>query len=62
MWWQMGNLRSYQGLDKWFKPDVTLKANILEVPGLSYQQTIGYENRQWEEHTYRSLITKRNRK
>lgn len=45
-------LRDYYGLDKWFKPEVTLKLNIKPVPGLSFQQILGYENRQWENHTY----------
>ncbi len=47
-------LRDYDGLDKWFKPEVTLKLNIKAIPGLSYQQVFGYENRQWELHTYSS--------
>ncbi|MDH6535037.1 SusC/RagA family TonB-linked outer membrane protein [Parabacteroides sp. 52] len=47
-------LRTNEGLDKWFKPDVTVKVNVLEVPGLTVQQTIGYENRQWEQHEYES--------
>lgn len=47
-------LSTYEGLDKWFKPEVTFKLNIKPVPGLSYSQTIGYENRQWEYHFYRS--------
>lgn len=42
------------GLDKWFKPDVILKLNIRSIPGLSVQQTIAYENRQWELHQWRS--------
>ena len=42
----------YEGLDKWFKPEVTMTLNIKAVPGLSYQQLLGYENRQWENHTY----------
>lgn len=46
------NLYTYQGIDKWFKPMLVAKLNIKPVPGLSYQQTIGYENRQWENHTY----------
>lgn len=29
-----------------------MKLNIKPVPGLSFQQTIGYENRQWELHYY----------
>lgn len=45
-------LRDQYGIDKWFKPEVTLKLNIKPVPGLTYQQVIGYENRQWEEHRY----------
>ena len=47
-------LFDYEGLDKWFKPEVTLKLNIQTVPGLSYTQTLGFENRQWELHQYRS--------
>lgn len=47
-------LRTYEGIDKWFKPEVTFKLNIKPIPGLSYQQVIGYENRQWELHEYRS--------
>ena len=47
-------LSDYQGLDKWFKPEVTLKLNIKPIPGLSFQQVLGYENRQWEYHYYRS--------
>lgn len=47
-------LRDYYGLDKWFKPEVNFKLNIKPIPGLSYQQVIGYENRQWELHTYNS--------
>lgn len=45
-------LTDYYGLDKWFKPEVTLKLNVKAVPGLYYEQTIGYENRQWEHHLY----------
>jgi TonB-linked SusC/RagA family outer membrane protein len=41
-----------KGLDKWFRPDVELKLNILPVKGLSYHQTFGYENRQWEWQNY----------
>jgi TonB-linked SusC/RagA family outer membrane protein len=41
-----------KGLDKWFRPDVELKLNILPVEGLSYTQTLGYENRQWEHQLY----------
>lgn len=47
-------LSDYYGLDKWFKPEVNLKLNVKPIPGLSYQQTLGYENRQWELHQYRS--------
>ena len=47
-------LTDYSGLDKWFKPEVTLKLNVKPIPGLSYQQIIGYENRQWEYHYYQS--------
>lgn len=47
-------LRDYEGLDKWFKPEVSLKLNVKPVPGLSYQQVIGYENRQWENQTFSS--------
>ena len=45
-------LSDYYGLDKWFKPEVNLKLNIKPIEGLSYQQVIGYENRQWELHQY----------
>lgn len=45
-------LTDYEGLDKWFKPEVTLKLNVKAIPGLFYEQTIGYENRQWEHHLY----------
>jgi TonB-linked SusC/RagA family outer membrane protein len=41
-----------KGLDKWFRPDVELKFNILPVKGLAYHQTFGYENRQWERKLY----------
>ena len=47
-----------EGLDKWFRPDVSLKLNILPVKGLSYQQTVAYENRQWEHHYFRSAFTR----
>jgi TonB-linked SusC/RagA family outer membrane protein len=43
-----------EGLDKWFRPDVELKLNILPVTGLSYNQTFGYEHRQYEAHKYES--------
>ena len=45
-------LYTYEGTDKWFKPELVMKLNIKPVPGLAYQQTLGYENRQWENHTY----------
>jgi TonB-linked SusC/RagA family outer membrane protein len=45
-------LYTYEGLDKWFKPELVIKLNIKPVPGLSYMQTFGYESRQWENHTY----------
>ena len=47
-------LYDYEGLDKWFKPEVSLKLNIKAIPGLSFTQTLGYENRQWELHQFRS--------
>lgn len=47
-------LSDYEGLDKWFKPEVNLKLNIKPIPGLSYQQVVGYENRQWELHQFNS--------
>ena len=46
-------LYDYYGLDQWFKPEVSLKLNILPVEGLTYNQTMGYELRQWENHTYK---------
>ncbi len=51
-------LRIDEGLDKWFRPDVSLTLNILPVPGLKYQQTVAYENRQWERHFYRSMFSR----
>jgi TonB-linked SusC/RagA family outer membrane protein len=51
-------LRTDEGLDKWFRPDVTLKLNILPAGGLSYHHTVAYENRQWERHYYRSMFTR----
>lgn len=51
-------LNDYQGLDKWFKPEVTMKLNIKPVEGLSYTQTLGYESRQWELHQFRSRYHK----
>ncbi|MDR1865371.1 MAG: SusC/RagA family TonB-linked outer membrane protein [Bacteroidales bacterium] len=51
-------LRTDEGLDKWFRPDVSLKLNILPVKGLSYRHTVAYENRQWERHFYRSMFSR----
>ncbi|MDR1593714.1 MAG: SusC/RagA family TonB-linked outer membrane protein [Prevotellaceae bacterium] len=51
-------LKTDEGLDKWFRPDVTFKLNVLPVKGLSYNQTVGYENRQWESHYYRSMFSR----
>jgi TonB-linked SusC/RagA family outer membrane protein len=51
-------LKTDGGVDKWFRPDVTLKLNILPVKGLSYIHTAAYENRQWEYHYYRSMFTR----
>jgi len=48
-----------EALDKWFRPDVELKLNILPVEGLSYNQTFGYENRQWEHERYEPSILQR---
>lgn len=48
------NLSTYDGLDKWFMPEVSVKLNILPVEGLSFTQNAGYENRQWELHQFRS--------
>lgn len=45
-------LEDWYGLDKWFKPEVNMKLNIKPIEGLSYQQVLGYENRQWEQHIY----------
>lgn len=39
---------------KWFRPDATVKLNILPIPGLSLQQSVAYENLQAETHTFRS--------
>lgn len=47
-------LSDYYGLDKWFKPEINLRLDIKAIPGLSYDQIFGYENRQWEHHTYNS--------
>ena len=45
-------LEDWYGLDKWFKPEVNMKLNIKPIEGLSYQQVLGYENRQREQHIY----------
>lgn len=45
-------LKTRQGLDKWFRPDISIKVNIKPVRGLSFRQTGAYENRQWENHQY----------
>ena len=45
-------LEDWYVLDKWFKPEVNMKLNIKPIEGLSYQQVLGYENRQWEQHIY----------
>jgi TonB-linked SusC/RagA family outer membrane protein len=47
------------GLDKWFRPDVEIKLNILPVKGLAYHQTFGYENRQWERKLYEPAFLQR---
>ncbi|GHT71863.1 SusC/RagA family TonB-linked outer membrane protein [Bacteroidia bacterium] len=51
-------LKTDEGLDKWFRPDVSLKLNILPINGLSYRHTLAYENRQWEKHFYRSMFSR----
>lgn len=51
-------LRTDEGLDKWFRPDVSFKLNILPIRGLSFHQTLAYENRQWEKHFYRSMFSR----
>ena len=51
-------LTTNEGLDKWFRPDVSFKLNILPVKGLSYKHTVAYENRQWESHFYRSMFSR----
>ncbi|MCD7937462.1 MAG: SusC/RagA family TonB-linked outer membrane protein [Tannerellaceae bacterium] len=47
-------LNTDEGMDKWFRPDVLMKVNILPVSGLSYTQTVAYELRQWEQHRFKS--------
>lgn len=51
-------LRTDEGLDKWFRPDISFKLNILPISGLSYNHTFAYENRQWERHFYRSMFSR----
>jgi len=46
------------GLDKWFRPDFSIKLNILPIRGLSYRHNVAYENRQWERHYYRPSTTR----
>ena len=46
------------GIDKWFRPDMTLKLNIKPISGLSYTQTAGYENRSWENQEYDPSTTR----
>ncbi|MDR0566192.1 MAG: SusC/RagA family TonB-linked outer membrane protein [Prevotellaceae bacterium] len=48
-----------KGLDKWFRPDVEAKLNILPISGLTYTQTVGYENRQWERKLYEPSFLQR---
>ena len=47
-------LTTNEALDKWFKPEVSMKLNIKPIEGLTYTQVLGYENRQWEYHGFRS--------
>ena len=47
-------LTTNEALDKWFKPEVSMKLNIKPIEGLTYTQLLGYENRQWEYHGFRS--------
>lgn len=51
-------LTTDEGMDKWFRPDVSLKLNIKPIEGLSFQQSIAYENRQWERHYYLSMYSR----
>ena len=51
-------LSTNYGLDKWFMPDAVLKLNILPIRGLSYQQTIALDYRQWENHTFQSRYSR----
>lgn len=41
-------LHDYDGVDKWFMPEVSAKLNILPVKGLTYQQNAAYELHTWE--------------
>ncbi|MDR0995392.1 MAG: SusC/RagA family TonB-linked outer membrane protein, partial [Tannerella sp.] len=50
-------LNNYYGLDKWFTPKIDMKLNIKAVDGLSYDQIVGYDNRQWEYHWYSPSYT-----
>ncbi len=45
-------LKTRDRLDKWFRPDVSLKVNIKPVRGLSYRQTASYENFEREDHDF----------
>jgi TonB-linked SusC/RagA family outer membrane protein len=51
-------LRLREGTDKWFRPDVMFKLNILPIRGLTYTHTLAYENRQWEYHEFDSKNTR----
>ena len=51
-------LKVDEGIDKWFRPDISLKLNILPVKGLSYRHTFAYEHREWVKHYYRSAFTR----
>ena len=39
-------------LQKWFRPEVEIKLNILPITGLSYTQSMGYQNNQRETLLY----------
>jgi len=43
------------GTNRWIKPELILKLNILPVKGLDYQQTLGYSYSGWEGNYYRSI-------
>lgn len=53
-------LKDVNAVVKWFKPEVTLKLNILPVEGLSYRQSAGYSNYQVEQHQYKSMHHREN--